>query len=107
MQLINPNYPWKNEVKQKKATQKKKKKLLQRCIFYPMAKDPDPNDGVKCIKKIFLNLTTTCHIPELIWFVQYFLLFLLNPFGGQFGYFVLRTFLSSKIWDNVIKNGAS
>ena len=45
MQLINPNYP----------LLKKKKKMLQRYIFYTIAKDPDPNNGLK-IQQNLLSL---------------------------------------------------
>ena len=38
MQLINPKYPRINGVKQINQ-----EKLLQICIFYPIAKDPDPS----------------------------------------------------------------
>ena len=44
------------------------KKMSQRYIFYPIAKDPDPHDGVKMLPKItFLDYADTCHIPEWIW----------------------------------------
>ena len=49
MQLINPYYPWKkNEVTRKVYS----KKLPLRCIFYPIAKDPDANNVVKMQQKL-------------------------------------------------------
>ena len=44
MQLINTNSPWKNKVKQKKINQEK---LWWPFIFNPIAKDPEPRNGVK------------------------------------------------------------
>ena len=51
MELINPNYSWKNRVKQIKATQEK---LLQWCILYSIAKEP--NHGVKMRQFFFFLL---------------------------------------------------
>ena len=53
---INPNYNWKNEVTQIRTTQKK---MLQRCIFYSMAKDPDSSNGVKIEQKLLLWIFST------------------------------------------------
>ena len=47
MQFINPNYPWKNGIKQTKIN---KEKMLESCISYPIErrpKDADPNNNVK------------------------------------------------------------
>ena len=44
MQLINPNYPWKNDVKQTKINQEK---LSQSSIFFPIVNNSDPSSGVK------------------------------------------------------------
>ena len=44
MQLISPNYPWKNGVKQIKINQTK---LPQSCIFHPIAKDPHRSNEAK------------------------------------------------------------
>ena len=57
MQLINPNSPWKNGVKQIKNN---KEKMSQSDIFYPSAKV-----GNKA-KITFYNFTNTCHITEWI-----------------------------------------
>ena len=41
------------------------KKLLQVCIFYTIAKDQHPNNGVKMRQTFrFWIFTTTCRIPE-------------------------------------------
>ena len=50
MQLINPKSPSKNGVKQMETTQEK---LFQSSIFYPVAKDLDPSNGVKMQQKSF------------------------------------------------------
>ena len=42
--LINRNYPWENEVKKLNLNQEK---LSQNCIFFPIAKDPDPSHSFK------------------------------------------------------------
>ena len=49
LQLINPNSAWKNRVKQIKANQHK---LLQWCIFYPSAKNPE--HGIKMRQNLAL-----------------------------------------------------
>ena len=48
-QVIDQNYPWKKRVKKIKTTHEK---LLQKCIFYPSAKDPDPSKVVKMLEKL-------------------------------------------------------
>ena len=59
MQLID-----KIEVKQL-TTQEK---LLQKCIFYPIAKDSDPSNGIKMQQKLlFWIFTTISH--EWTWFL--------------------------------------
>ena len=64
MQLINPNYAWKSRVKRIKTTWYK---LLQWCIFYPIAKDPD-HGGQNAAKFSFFIFANICSIPEWIWF---------------------------------------
>ena len=46
MQLINPNYPRKNDTQEK---------LLLRHTFYPIAKNPDLSNGAKCSKNVFFG----------------------------------------------------
>ena len=45
----HPNHSWKNIVEQRKSTQKK---ISQKCFFYPITKDPNPNDGVRMQQKL-------------------------------------------------------
>ena len=61
MEIINPNYSWKNRVKQIKTTQEN---FLQWCILYSIAKEP--NHGVK-MRQFFFFFATICPIPEWIW----------------------------------------
>ena len=62
MQLINPKSPSKNGVKQTEPTQEK---LFQSSIFYLVAKDPDPSNGVKMQQKwlflIFTSISASKH----------------------------------------------
>ena len=58
-------HPWKNRVKQIKTTQEN---LSQMCILCPVAKDPDPSNGVKKQKVFFLIYNTICKTPEWNWF---------------------------------------
>ena len=52
MQLINPNYSWKNAITQIKSSPER---LQQRVFFYTVAKDLEPIKGVKCSINIFLD----------------------------------------------------
>ena len=66
MQLINPYYPWKkNEVKLKVYS----KKLPLKCIFYPIANDPDANYVVKMQQKLLSWILIPFVIIEWIWFL--------------------------------------
>ena len=97
MQLINTayqNYPWKNSwIKQIKTSQKK----VVKCIFYPIAKYPDPaiKDKMQtCSNHFFLWIFTTIyHIPERVWHahhVWFFLNFLDGQFYKTFSWNILR-----------------
>ena len=67
MWYINPNYHWKNEVKQTKATPEK---LLKRGVLFPITKVKDPSKTAKT-HQIFEKIFTTIfhHIAEWILFV--------------------------------------
>ena len=56
MQLINPNCPSKNGVKQIKIN---KEKLSQSDIFYPNAEKPDANNRVKMQQKLLFTIKLT------------------------------------------------
>ena len=86
-QLINPDYLWKNRVKQIKTTQEK---LLQRCIFYPSTKDPDPSNRVKMQQKLLFKIFTTICLYTWVDLIYLAALNFLNPFNGQFGLSVIK-----------------
>ena len=81
MQLINPSYLWKDEVKQIKVL---KQKLLQRCIFTRSL-------GIQPLKSYCFSF-----LPSFVIYLSGIDLlnmsFFLNLHHGQFGQFVLRTF---------------
>ena len=56
MQLINPNCPSKNGVKQTKIN---KEKLSQSDFFYPNAEKPDSNNRVKMQQKLLFTIKLT------------------------------------------------
>ena len=65
--------------------------LLQRCIFYPVANEPDPKNSVKMQQKLpFRIFIVIYRISEWICFLYHFLFFL-NPLDDQLSHFVLRT----------------
>ena len=64
MQLIDPNFSWKNWIKQTKVNQEK---LSQFCIFYPVAEDLDPSNRIQMHQ--FGVFTNIFHITEWIFFV--------------------------------------
>ena len=81
MQLINPSYLWKDEVKQIKVL---KQKLLQRCIFTRSLR-------IQPLKSYCFSF-----LPSFVIYLSGIDLlnmsFFLNLHHGQFGQFVLRTF---------------
>ena len=78
MEIINPNYSWKNGVKQIKTTQEK---LLQWCFLYSIAKEP--NHGVKMRQFFFffcyhlsytwvdLTFLTCLTFPKYLWWTTW------------------------------------
>ena len=81
MQLINPSYLWKDEVKQIKLL---KQKLLQRCIF------------TRSLRIQPLKSSCFSFLPSFVIYLSGIDLlnmsFFLNLHHGQFGQFLLRTF---------------
>ena len=81
MQLINPSYLWKDEVKQIKVL---KQKLLQRCIFTRSLR-------IQPLKSYCFSF-----LPSFVIYLSGIDLlnmsFFLNLHHGQFGQFLLRTF---------------
>ena len=64
MQLINPNYPWKNRVNQIKAIQNYFHKDVSSASFL---KNQTLKMGWNAINISFLGFTTNCNITEWVW----------------------------------------